>query len=119
MRRDEATLLDIAKAAQLVIEFTQGMTKEEFLDDIKTRSAVLYQLLVMGEAVKRLSREFRARHPYIPWPLIAGMRDHLIHGYDMVDWDEVWKTATRDVPDLLAQMKPLLPSKPIDNLDGA
>jgi len=110
MRRDEVILLDIAQAARLVIEFTQGMTKEQFLDDIKTQSAVLYPLLVIGEAVKRLSREFRARYPHIPWSLIAGMRDHLIHGYDVVDWDEVWKTAKRDVPDLLGEIESLLPS---------
>jgi uncharacterized protein with HEPN domain len=66
-------------------------------------------LIVMGEAVKRLSAEFRAKHAEIPWSLIAGMRDHLIHGYDIVDWDEVWKTATTDVPDLLIRIAPLLP----------
>jgi len=87
------------------------MTKESFLDDIKTQSSVLYQLAVIGEAVKRLSHEFRAQHPDVPWQLIAGMRDHVIHGYDVVDWDEVWKTATRDVPDLLAKIEPWLPKK--------
>lgn len=112
MQRDEATLLDIAKAARLVLVFIQGMAKEAFLDDLKTQSSVLYQLIVIGEAVKRLSHEFRAQHPDIPWSLIAGMRDHLIHAYDTVDWDEVWKTATRDVPDLLAKIEPLLPTKP-------
>jgi len=112
MKRDEITLLDITQAAQRVISFTQGMTKEEFLADIKTQSAVLYQLLVIGEAVKRLSREFRAQHPYIPWSLIAGMRDHLIHGYDAIDWDEVWRTAIKDVPELLSNVEPLLPQAP-------
>ncbi len=111
MTRDEATLLDIVKAAQLASSFIQGMTKESFLDDIKTQSSVLYQLAVIGEAVKRLSHEFRAQHPDVPWQLIAGMRDHVIHGYDVVDWDEVWKTATRDVPDLLAKIEPWLPKK--------
>jgi len=112
MQWDEATLLDIAEAARSVIAFVAGMAKKEFLYDLKTRSAVLYQLLVVGEAVKRLSREFRAQHADIPWSLIAGMRDQLIHGYDMVDWDEVWKTAMSDVPDLLAKIEPLLPGKP-------
>jgi uncharacterized protein with HEPN domain len=112
MQRDEATLLDIAQAARLVLAFMQGMTKKAFLGDLKTQSSVLYQLVVMGEAVKRLSHEFRAQHPDIPWSLIAGMRDHLAHGYDIVDWDEVWKTATSDVPDLLANIEPLLPTKP-------
>lgn len=111
MRRDDATLLDIARAARLVLAFKQGMTKKGFLDDTKTQSSVLYQLIVLGEAVKRLSAEFRAQHPEIPWSLIAGMRDHLIHGYDAVDWDEVWKTATDDVPDLLGRIEPLLPKE--------
>lgn len=81
-------------------EFIQGFEKESFIQDWKTRSAVLYQITVIGEAVKRLSKEFRADHSEIPWALIAGMRDNLIHGYDLVDWDEVWKTSTVDVPDL-------------------
>jgi uncharacterized protein with HEPN domain len=109
MQRDETTLLDIAEAARLVVSFVQDMSKAVFQDDYKTQSAVLYQLIVMGEAVKRLSSEFRAQHMEIPWSLIAGMRDHLIHGYDIVDWDEVWKTATSDVPDLLTKIEPLLP----------
>lgn len=111
MQRDDATLLDIAKAARLVSSFIQGMTKGSFLDDIKTQSSVLYQLAVIGEAVKRLSPEFRVQHSAVPWHLIAGMRDHVIHGYDVVDWDEVWKTATKDAPDLLAKIELLLPKK--------
>jgi uncharacterized protein with HEPN domain len=109
MYRDETTLLDIARAAHLVLEFKQGMDKAAFLQDIKTQSAVLHQLMVIGEAVKRLSQDFHTRHPEIPWTLIAGMRDKLIHGYDIVDLDEVWKTVDADVPDLLSLLEPLLP----------
>ena len=72
---------------------------------------MLHQLLVMGEGVKRLSSDFRDRHPEIPWTLIAGMRDKLIHGHDIVDLDEVWKTATQDVPDLLDWLEPRLPQQ--------
>lgn len=75
--------------------------KAAFLEDYKTQSAVLHQLMVIGEAVKRLSVEFRDDHPVVPWSLIAGMRDKLIHGYDIVDLDEVWRTAEVDVPELL------------------
>jgi uncharacterized protein with HEPN domain len=109
MKRDEAVLLDLFRAARLVLEFKQGMDKAAFLDDLKTQSSVLHQLMVMGEAAKRLSDDFRDQHAEIPWRLIAGMRDNLIHGYDIVDLEEVWKTADCDVPQLLAWLKPHLP----------
>ena len=115
MRRDEATLLDIAHAAREVQDFIQGFEKNVFLGDLKTKSAVLYQLLVIGEAVKRLSFEFRDQHSEIPWSSMAGMRDHLIQGYDIVDWKEVWKTVTADIPDLLNRIKPMLPKNPSDS----
>lgn len=105
--RDDIVLKDIINAAQLSAKFVEGSNKDSFLDDWKTRSAVLYQLTVIGEAVKRLSDEFRARHSHIPWALMAGMRNHLVHAYDLVDWDEVWKTATKDIPDLLKKIEQL------------
>ena len=109
MGRDDGTLLDIARAARAILAFTQGLQRQQFVEDSKTQSAVLYQLTVIGEAVKRLSLEVRHQHPEIPWTLMAGMRDHLIHGYDIVDWDEVWKTAMSDLPDLLSKLETLLP----------
>ena len=95
----------------MIIEFRQGFNKAAFLEDLKTRSAILHQLMIMGEAVKRLSADFRADHPEIPWVLIAGMRDKLIHGYDIVDLDRVWKTTEKDVPELLSLIEPLLPKQ--------
>lgn len=111
MRNDEAILLDIAKAANLAMQFVKGLDEGAFIYDLKTQSAVLHQLLVIGEAVKRLSEEFRSAHPEIPWRFAAGMRNHLIHAYDAVDLEEVWKVVQRDLPELLAQIEPLLPSK--------
>jgi uncharacterized protein with HEPN domain len=109
--RDTATLLDIARAARLILDFKGTLSKEAFLKDMKTQSAVLHQLLIIGEAVKRLSAEFRARPTTIPWALIAGMRNTLIHEYDDVDLDEVWKTATVDIPALLSALETSLPKE--------
>jgi uncharacterized protein with HEPN domain len=66
---------------------------------------------VIGEAVKRLSEEFRGQHPQIPWTRIAGMRDKLIHQYDAVDLDEVWKTITKDIVPLISFLEPLVPQE--------
>ncbi len=109
MPRDDATLLDILKAARLAVVFKDDLDKSAFLDDLKTQSAILHQLLVLGEAVKRLSEGFRMSHSEVPWRMIAGMRDKLIHGYDDVDLDEVWKTVSTDIPHLIARLEPLEP----------
>jgi uncharacterized protein with HEPN domain len=107
-KRDLASLLDIERAARLVGEFVAGMDQAAFEADDKTRSAVLHQLTVIGEAVKRLSPEFRTTHPILPWRLIAGMRDRLIHGYDSVNLAEVWQTLQRDLPEMRAAIVLLL-----------
>ena len=49
--------------------------------------------MILGEAVKRLSDEFREAHDHIPWTDAARMRDRLIYGYDAIDLDIVWQAA--------------------------
>ncbi len=110
MQRDDATLLDILLAARLALEFRGDLTEEAFAEDLKTQSSVLHQLMVLGEAVKRLSDSFRRQHPETPWKGYAGMRDRLIHGYDSVDLGEVWRTLEEDLPELVSVVEPLVPS---------
>lgn len=111
MLNDHANLLDIVEAGNLINEFISNISTDTFFDDKKTQSAVLHQLLIIGEATKRLSKEFRNQHPDIPWRLIAGMRDVLIHAYESVDLDEVWNTAIKEIPDLVININQLLSNK--------
>lgn len=97
------------RAARLVVEFKGTIDRREFANDRKTQSAILHQLLVLGEAVKRLSEQFRAQRPEIPWKNIAGMRDKLIHGYDDVDLDEVWNAVSLEIPHLVSLFETLMP----------
>lgn len=109
--RDSASLLDMAKAARLALEFVQGMDQVSFEADRKTQSAVLYQITILGEAVKRLSSELRSQQPDIPWSAMAGMRDKLIHDYEGVDIRRVWMTLQTSLPEFLAAIEPLLPNE--------
>ena len=111
MRGDDATLLDILRAARLALEFRGGLDKAAFLTDFKTQAAVLHELLVMGEASKRLSSTFREEYSDVPWKAIAGMRDRLLHGYDDVDLDLAWKTVDEDVPALVKRLEGLAPRR--------
>ncbi len=109
MSRDSAFLVDALRASHNAVEFLGGLELAAFVADEKTQSAVVHQLLVLGEAVKRLSTVFREAHPEIPWRKIAGLRDVLIHQYDVVDSAGVWKTVREDLPPLIRALECLVP----------
>jgi uncharacterized protein with HEPN domain len=111
MQRDDAFLLDIVNAAETARKFCSNLTKKEFLESSLLQSAVLHQIIIIGEAVKRLSAEFRQNHPKIPWKFIADMRDRITHGYFDVDLDQVWNTVEKDLPELIMYLKPLVSKK--------
>lgn len=75
MQRDSAALIDAYTAANRILEFTAGLELGTFLDVVLVHSAVLYQLVVLGEAVARLSEEFRDLHPVAPHRRPAQHRD--------------------------------------------
>ncbi len=89
------------------------MTETEFYADERTQLAVLYEITIIGEVVKRLSNDFRQSHQEIPWRQIAGMRDRLVHDYDEVNLDLVWQVIKNFIPELLDYITPLLP-RPTD-----
>jgi len=109
MSPDAATLLDIVIAARRIRSFIGSMTWDEFRVDLKTQSAVQHQLIVIGEAAKRLSVAFRDAHPSVAWSEIAGQRDVLTHAYHRVSVQRVWDCIAVDIPALLAYVEPLVP----------
>lgn len=104
---DLAAVVDIVDAAKQARRFVEGLDAERFRQDAKTSSAVILQLLIIGEASKRLSGGFHAEHPQLPWSEIIRMRDRLIHHYRRTDLQQVWLTVHRDLPELLAVLEPI------------
>ena len=104
-QRDAASILDALQASEDAIAFCRGMTREDFLADRKTQAAVQHQLLVVGEAVKRISEATRSEWTEVPWRAVAGTRDRLIHGYDSVDLAIVWTMVVRDLPQLIEHLR--------------
>jgi uncharacterized protein with HEPN domain len=114
-------LLDIVRAGQLILQFAQGLNRDRLESDLRTQSAILYQIAIMGEATKRLSREFPEQHPEAPWDDIAGMRDIVAHQYDQIDLDIVWQVIQRNIPELLNILVTHIPHFKVyypRNLDG-
>lgn len=108
MSRDPEALIDITQAAHRILRFAQGSSRAALETNEEKLSAILYQITIIGEATKRLSQDFRAQYPAIPWKQMAGMRDIVTHHYDEVDPDVVWEIIQTDLPQLLSQIEPLL-----------
>jgi uncharacterized protein with HEPN domain len=105
MLRDSQALIDILTGIQQVLRYTQGLKRENLQQDDEKQAAILYRLIVIGEATKRLSNHFREQHPNIPWRQMAGLRDVVIHDYDELDFDILWNVIQVNLPDILPQLQ--------------
>jgi uncharacterized protein with HEPN domain len=99
---------DIFEAMNDISDFVAGISFEEFSDDKKTVNAVIRSLEVIGEAAKRIPREFRINYPDIPWKKMTAMRDKLIHHYAGVDLEIVWVVITQEIKPLKPIFKDII-----------
>lgn len=108
MSRDLRLYLeDMRDACRRIVAHAQGPAERDLLADSKTRDALLWNLLVLGEACKCVPADFRAEHPEIEWRKIAGLRDVLAHGCFGIDDDIVRDAVLEKIPPLLAALESL------------
>lgn len=89
-------------------DHTEGLERSALFADSKTRDAALWNLLILGEAAKRVPDDIRSRHPQIEWKKIAGFRDVLAHGYFGLDEDILWDVIENKIPVLHGDLKRIL-----------
>ena len=94
-------MLDYARKA---VRFTRGRSRAEFDDDEVLALATIHAIEILGEAASAISPNLRRRHRDIPWDLISGTRNRLIHGYIDVDLDIIWTIIKHDLPPLIKQL---------------
>ena len=83
-------LQDIVDAADRIVSYVEGMTRNEFEADQMRIDAVIRHFQIIGEAVKKIPSSIRDRHPSIPWQEIAAFRNRVTHVYFDVNLDVTW-----------------------------
>ena len=109
--RDAALLWDILTAAREIRQFVQGRTWQQFEQDKMLRYAVERQILVVGEASRKLSQGFRDQYPEIPWNAIISQRNIIAHEYGEILTDRIWNVAVNRIPELIQRLQSLLPDE--------
>lgn len=110
MKDDQLYLGHVRQAAERIVAFASD-GEERFRSDLRTQDAIIRNLQVMGEAVKKVSAGTREAHPEIPWKDIAGVRDRVVHDYFGISLDIVWDVVVNHIPPLLDKLR-LLPDPP-------
>ena len=97
----------IQQAATDACAFTEGLDKDDFLEDKRTQQAVIMSLVIIGEAVTKVMdgyAEFTQTYTEVPWRAMRGMRNRIAHGYFDINLDVVWETVQTALPELLKQL---------------
>ena len=104
-------LQHIIEAIDRACGYVAGMNAAAFERDMRTQDAVIRSLQIIGEAANKArgaDPSLQSSAPDIPWDVMYGMRNRMIHDYFEVDLDVVWQTLQGDLPVLRSQIVQLL-----------
>jgi uncharacterized protein with HEPN domain len=99
------TLRQMRDHAREAVEMTATRTMEDLARDRQLALAITRLLEIVGEAANRVPLSEQERHSEIPWKSIRGLRNRLIHGYDVVDWTIIWRILNDDLPPLIESLE--------------
>jgi uncharacterized protein with HEPN domain len=107
--RDASYVWDMLDNATTVRRVAERITRAQLLGDRESQLVLERALEIIGEAAGRVSQPFRVAHPEIPWARIVGLRNVIVHEYGDVNYDIIWRIATRDVPALIEALERIVP----------
>lgn len=105
---DRLKLRHMLDAALEIQQYAGSSTRDDLNQDRKLVHSFVRLLEIIGEAASQVSDELRANTPQIPWPIIVGMRNRLVHAYFDINLNIVWGTSTEDIPPLIEKLQALL-----------
>lgn len=108
-KKDPEIILDhILESIRLIQKRIRNANYDRFASDIDLQDLIVHRFEIIGEATRKLEKNFRDQYPNINWQAPPRMRSALIHGYDDIDLEAVWDTAKDNLPTFKKQIRDLL-----------
>jgi len=107
VRSDRERLEDILEAIERIEKYA-ARGRVVLYEDELVQTWIVHHLMIIGEACRVLSPQFRAAHPDEIWVQAAGLRNVIVHEYFGIDHEIVWGVIERDLPDLKRRITDLL-----------
>jgi uncharacterized protein with HEPN domain len=104
-------LEDIEQSCTRIGRYIEGLTRDQVFADELRLDGILFNLQVIGEAVKRLPAELRDEYPKVAWREIAGLRDFVAHAYFALDLEILWDAIRKGIPTLKLQIGEILKAR--------
>ena len=98
-------MLDHAREA---VGMVRGRSRADLDTDRQLNLSLVRLVEVIGEAANRVPDDFRSRYPQVPWRQTVGMRNRMVHGYDVIDFDILWSVVQKDLPPLIEALEKIL-----------
>ena len=107
-RDDQVILKDMLDYSLEAVELLGKSSRKDLSNNRMMQLALTRLMEIIGEAANRLSSATKEKIKDIPWNQIIGMRNRLIHGYDIIDYDLLWYTVNSDLPQLIRSLQKII-----------
>lgn len=99
--KNDKYYIDLArKDIEKIIQYTKGISYEDFINDEQLIDAVMFRLVQMIENIKKITNEFKNKHKDIEWNEIIGFRNRIVHDYGKTDYTVVYEIISDDIQKL-------------------
>jgi len=99
-RSDVALVEDMLYRVRRIRQKTKGVTWEQFRDDEDLHDIVERSITIVGEAARKVSKEYQEAHPEVPWVDTMNIRHKIVHDYFEVSYTVLWSTVKEELPEL-------------------
>jgi uncharacterized protein with HEPN domain len=101
-------LEDMLESMHRIIDYTEDISFKEFQDSNLILDAVVRNLEIIGEAANNIPESIKKKYPKLPWRQMIGLRNFVVHEYFGIDYENIWKIITDDLPDNIQDLKEII-----------